>query len=111
MNPPQIREGVSYLNFFPVGETSWSRCSRSAVVCPLSTLDCTSARHGEGQGFPPPYGEGVAFFIVSRGYGPGKGFSSPCAVREQALPNYSLLKVCKTLMSIVYAAHQVLKVR
>ena len=24
-------------------------------------------------------------------YGPGEGFSSPCAVREQALPNYGLL--------------------
>ena len=40
-----------------------------------------------------------------------RGFSSPRAVREQVLPNYSRLKVCKTLMSIVYAAHQVLKVR
>ena len=38
-------------------------------------------------------------------YGPGKGFSSPCAVRDQASPNYSLLKVCKTLMSIEYAAY------
>ena len=39
-----------------------------------------------------------------------KGFSSPCAVREQALPNYGLLKVRRTLMSIACAGRQVLKV-
>ena len=39
-----------------------------------------------------------------------EGFSSPCAVREQTLPNYSLLKVRRTIMSIEYAARQVLKV-
>ena len=31
-------------------------------------------------------------------------------VREQVLPNYSLFKVCKTLMSIVYVDRQVRKV-
>ena len=31
-----------------------------------------------------------------------EGFSSLCAIREQAIPNYGLLKVCKTLMPIVY---------
>ena len=40
----------------------------------------------------------------------GERFSSPGTVREQALPNYSLLKVRRTLMSIVSAARQVLKV-
>ena len=39
-----------------------------------------------------------------------KGFSSPCAVREQVLPNYSLLKVRRTLMSIARGGRQVLKV-
>ena len=34
-----------------------------------------------------------------------------CAVRERAIPNYSLLKVRRTLMSIAHAACQVLKVR
>ena len=38
-------------------------------------------------------------------------FASLGAVREQAIPNYSLLKVRRTLMSIVHAACQVLKVR
>ena len=40
-----------------------------------------------------------------------KGLSTPCPVRDQALPNYGLLKVRRTLMSIEYAARQVLKVR
>ena len=31
-------------------------------------------------------------------------------VRDQAIPNYSFLKVCKTLMSIARAGRQVLKV-
>ena len=31
----------------PVGETSWSQLSRSAVACPLRALDC--ADDGEGQ--------------------------------------------------------------
>ena len=39
-----------------------------------------------------------------------KGFSSPCAVRDQAIPNYGLLKVRRTLMSIAHADSQVLKV-
>ena len=39
-----------------------------------------------------------------------KGFASPCAVRDQAIPNYGLLKVRRTLMSIEHAACQVLKV-
>ena len=38
------------------------------------------------------------------------GFSSPCPVRDQALPNYGLLKVRRTLMSIEHADSQVLKV-
>ena len=39
-----------------------------------------------------------------------KGFASPCAIRDQAIPNYSLLKVRRSLMSIEHAACQVLKV-
>ena len=40
-----------------------------------------------------------------------KGFSSLCPVLNQAIPNYSLLKVCKTLMSIASVDLQVFKVR
>ena len=34
-------------------------------------------------------------------YGPGKGFSSPCAVRDQALPNYSLLLLILLIVIIL----------
>ena len=39
-----------------------------------------------------------------------KGFVSPCAFRDQAIPNYSLFKVRRTLMSIARAGRQVRKV-
>ena len=57
----------------PVGETSRSRCSRSAGACPPRLLEC--ADDGEGNPLactcgirgPKPYGKGMAFFTVARG--------------------------------------------
>ena len=52
------------------------------------------------------------FFLCerSRGTGPRATVCKAVSVREQVLPNYSLFKVRRTLMSIVPAACQVRKV-
>ena len=53
MNNTKLCEGVSYFDFFPVGETSgldfrgWRFFHRSAGACPLRALD--DADYGEGQ--------------------------------------------------------------
>ena len=47
-DPIKINEGGAYINGFPVGETSWSRCSRSAGDRQPRALDDACANDGEG---------------------------------------------------------------
>ena len=56
----------------PVGETSRSRCARSAGACPPRALDC--ADDGEGQALA--LREGAAFFYRSAGDRPPRASSS-----------------------------------
>ena len=46
---------------------AWQTCQSFRRSCPIRVMRSDTKTHGEGQGFPPPYGAGVAFFFVARG--------------------------------------------
>ena len=92
-----------------------------ATVCKAVTDTQEETLSGDVR--PPRDGmQGRLRFTVGRGPVPRRAIGPACApplcrarapalaVREQALPNYSLFKVCKTLMSIARAGCQVRKV-
>ena len=70
---------------------------RRARACPSPCLDRNGKRLWLAFGFRA--GRAIAGDRPPR-YGPGR-FSSPCAVREQALPNYSFLPLIVEIVIIV----------